>query len=123
MPPAKWPALLEAMGDGDRVVSDLCDGSDVARRATRNMLATMVKRGLVEKRPNPEPPTFELHPGIVSRRKDIWLYHRTEKGARVAAGSDEWRKTPDPEREPLAIQEAARTAGRIYARSGIAQEA
>lgn len=96
MPAARWPELLKAMGDDDRAVSDLCEPAEAARRATRSMLATMVKRGLVERRPNPEPPAFELLPGIVSRRKDLWLYCRTEKGARVAAGSDEWRKERNP---------------------------
>ena len=91
-PPGRWLDWLKAMGDREWAPSELRVLFDRPRRSPRWTIENcMVARDLVEKRPNPN-----MRPAVLGRcgRADMWLYRRTEKGARVAAGSDEWRKPP-----------------------------
>jgi hypothetical protein len=87
----RWLKSLEAMGGEDRTLGEICALVNDARHAVRQALGKMVERGLVEKRPNPD--RRRTIPGVCGPA-DIWLYRRTDAGARVAAGSDEWRKPP-----------------------------
>ena len=107
MPAARWPELLKAMGDDDRAVSDLCEPAEAARRATRSMLATMVKRGLVERRPIPSRRRSSFSRDSKPQKRPMALLSHREGRPRRR-----WLRRvaqrAQPEREPLAIQEAAR---------------
>lgn len=81
--PPRWPILLDLMGDREWTVRDLCAPFDRPLDATRYSLERrLIARGLVEKRPNPNP-----RPAVmgVCGPADKWIYRRTEKGEAYAA--------------------------------------
>jgi hypothetical protein len=81
--PPRWPILLDLMGDRERTVRELRAMFDRPRDVTRYALERrLIPRGLVEKRPNPNPRPAVM--GICGAA-DKWLYRRTEAGAAYVA--------------------------------------
>jgi hypothetical protein len=80
--PPRWPGLLEAMGpEREWTMSELRVLYDRGRGPTHPTVDLMIKRGLVEKRPNPDMRPARSQSG----RADLWLYRRTESGNRYVA--------------------------------------
>jgi hypothetical protein len=81
--PPRWPILLDLMGDREWTVRELRAMFDRPRDVTRYALERrLIPRGLVEKRPNPNPRPAVM--GICGAA-DKWLYRRTEAGAAYVA--------------------------------------
>ena len=80
--PVRWLGLLGAMADRAWTLRELCALYDRPRNVTLLTVDRMVKRSLVEKRPNPS--KRRTIPGVCGPA-DIWLYRRTEEGNRHVA--------------------------------------
>jgi hypothetical protein len=79
--PVRWLGLLGAMADREWTLRELCASYDRPRNVTLLTVDRMVKRGFVEKRPNPDMRPARSQTG----RADLWLYRQTESGSHHVA--------------------------------------